>query len=62
MTSGQWNKSSQATDGNADIKFQIEWYVSHHVKIIFELSEVEEPRESRGRRLNESAQIQRKKW
>lgn len=62
MTAGQGNKSSYATDGNVDAKFQIKWNLSHHIKIIFEISEVEEKRESKGRRLKGSAQFLRKKW
>lgn len=62
MTAGQGNKSSYAADGNVNAKFQIKWNQNHHIKIIFEISELEEKRESKGRRLKGNVQVLRKKW
>lgn len=38
---------SYAADGNAEMKFWIEWNLSHHIEIIFRIWAVEEERKTK---------------
>lgn len=47
MTAGRGDESSYAADGNAEMKFWIEWNLSHHMEIIFRIWAVEEERKTK---------------
>lgn len=50
-------KIAMQQNGSTDTKFSIEWHLSHYIEITFEISEVEERRKSKGRRLSGSAPV-----